>query len=135
MLNDVKLKIRHAKRGNERHLDLSNMGIMELPVDITQLTMLESINLENNKLQNLKRIEQLPNLKEVNAANNLITSLHKEMLDMFSIETIKLFGNPIVSANSQLAQIQNDQAGLKKALEAYFGSSGNYGGLGSIGGT
>ena len=50
MLNDVKLKIRHAKRGNERHLDLSNMGMMELPVDITQLTMLESINLENNKL-------------------------------------------------------------------------------------
>ena len=100
MINDVKLKIRHAKRGNERHLDLSNMGMMELPVDITQLTMLESINLENNKLQNLKRVEQLPNLKEINAANNLITSLHKEMLDMFSIETLKLFGNPVVSANS-----------------------------------
>lgn len=48
--NDVKLKIRHAKRGNERVLDLSNMGITELPVEITQLTMLESINLQNNKL-------------------------------------------------------------------------------------
>jgi Leucine-rich repeat (LRR) protein len=50
MLSDVKLKIRHAKRGNERTLDLSNMGLSELPVEITQLTMLESLNLTNNKL-------------------------------------------------------------------------------------
>jgi len=46
------------------------MNLTELPVEITQLTMLESINLSNNKLTNLKRIEQLPNLKEVNASNN-----------------------------------------------------------------
>ena len=99
-MNDVKLKIRHAKRGNERTLDLSGMGITELPVEITQLTMLESLNLTNNKLQHLKRIEQLPNLKEVDASNNSIISLHKEMMDMFSIETLKLYGNPIVNQNS-----------------------------------
>lgn len=106
--NDVKLKIRHAKRGNERVLDLSNMGMIELPVEITQLTMLESINLQNNKLQNLKRIEQLPNLKEIDASNNLITTLHKEMQDMYCIETLRLFGNPIVNTNSYLAQIENN---------------------------
>jgi len=42
-------------------------------------------------------------LKEIDASNNLVTSLHKEMLGMFSIETLKLFGNPIVNTNSQLA--------------------------------
>lgn len=78
--------------------------------------MLESINLSNNKLLNLKRIEQLPNLKEVNAANNMITSLHPEMLDMFSIDTIVLVGNPIVNQCPQLAHIQNDQDSLKRAL-------------------
>lgn len=57
MYADIKLKIRHAKRGNEKSLDLSNMGLSEVPIDITQLTMLESINLSNNKLLNLKRIE------------------------------------------------------------------------------
>ena len=56
-MSDAKLKIRHAKRGNERTLDLSGLGLSELPVEITQLTMLESINLENNKLTHLKRIE------------------------------------------------------------------------------
>lgn len=72
-MQDIKLKIRHAKRGNEKALDLSGMGMSELPVDITQLTMLEKINLSNNKLSNLRRIEQLPNLRELDASNNLIT--------------------------------------------------------------
>lgn len=67
MLSDIKLKIRHAKRGNERTLDLSNMGMSELPADITQLTMLENLIISNNKLNNLRRVEQLPNLKSLNA--------------------------------------------------------------------
>lgn len=46
------------------------MGLSEVPVDITQLTMLESLNLSNNRIQSLKRIEQLPNLRELNASNN-----------------------------------------------------------------
>jgi len=47
---DVKLKIRQAKRGKERNLDLSGMGLSEIPIDITQLTMLETLNVSNNKL-------------------------------------------------------------------------------------
>ena len=109
MYGDIKLKIRHAKRGNEKTLDLSGMGLSEIPIDITQLTMLESLNVSNNKLTNLKRVEQLPNLREINAANNQINQLHGEMLDMFSIETIQLYGNPVVNSNPQLAQIENDQ--------------------------
>jgi hypothetical protein len=31
---DVKLKIRQAKRGKERSLDLSNQELREIPVDI-----------------------------------------------------------------------------------------------------
>ena len=89
--------------------------------------MLETLNVQNNKLQNLKRVEQLPNLKEVDASNNLIISLHREMQDMFSIETLKLYGNPIVNSNAQLAQIENNQSELKSALETYFGGSGSTG--------
>lgn len=33
-MSEIKLKIRHAKRGNERSLDLSNMGLTEIPIDI-----------------------------------------------------------------------------------------------------
>lgn len=100
------------------------MGLSDLPVDITQLTMLEQINLSNNKLNNLKRIEQLPNLKRIDASNNQISGLHQEMLDMWSIESLYLYGNPIVNTNPQLAQIENNQDGLKKALQQYFGGAG-----------
>lgn len=54
---DIKLKIRHAKRANATKLDLSGHGMTELPVDILQLTMLESINLSNNKLTSLKKLD------------------------------------------------------------------------------
>ena len=57
MQSDIKLKIRHAKRGNEKILDLSGMGISEVPADIIQLTMLEVLKLGNNKLTSLKRVE------------------------------------------------------------------------------
>jgi Leucine-rich repeat (LRR) protein len=57
MLSDIKLKIRHAKRGNEKTIDLSNLGMTELPPDITQLTMLETLIVSNNKLQHLRRVE------------------------------------------------------------------------------
>lgn len=65
MISDIKLKIRHAKRGNEKTLDLSNLGMSELPVDITQLTMLETLICSNNKLTHLRRVEQLPNLRVI----------------------------------------------------------------------
>lgn len=70
--------------------------------------MLESINLSNNKLNNLRRLEQLPNLREVNASNNMIQTLHQEMLEMFSIETLILVGNPITYNNPQLAKIEGN---------------------------
>lgn len=99
MMGDIKLKIRHAKRGNEKSLDLSGFGISELPSDLLQLTMLEVLNVSNNKLTNLRKIESLPNLRVVDASNNNITSLHQEMVDMYSLDTLYLFGNPIVNQN------------------------------------
>lgn len=60
--------------------------------------MLEVLIVSNNKLTNLRKIESLPNLRVVDASNNNITSLHQEILDqMYSLETIYLFGNPVVN--------------------------------------
>lgn len=97
MMGDIKLKIRHAKRGNEKTLDLSGFGMSELPTDLLQLTMLEVLIISNNKLSNLRKIETLPNLRVVDASNNSITQLHQEMVDMYSLDTLYLFGNPIVN--------------------------------------
>jgi len=111
-MSDIKLKIRHAKRGNERNLDLSNMGITEIPIDITQLSLLETINISNNKLTSLRRVESLPNLREINASNNLITQLHSELQDMYCLESLILIGNPVCNSNPALAKIESNQAQL-----------------------
>jgi internalin A len=94
---DVKLKIRQAKRSKDKALDLSNLELREIPVDIQQLTMLESLNISNNKLTSLKRVEDLPNLREINASNNQIKELHSELQDMYCLETLILIGNPVVN--------------------------------------
>ena len=78
-MSDVKLKIRHAKRGNERSIDLSGMGLTEIPADIGQLTALEVINLSGNRLTNLRGIEELQALREINVSNNKIAQLHQEI--------------------------------------------------------
>jgi Leucine-rich repeat (LRR) protein len=136
---DIKLKIRHAKRGNEKSLDLSGFGMTELPADILQLTMLEVLIISNNKLTSLRKVESLPNLRVVDASNNCISQLHQELLDMYSLDTLYLFGNPIVNSNPQLVKIEGNAIQLKKVLEQYFGvsSSSSLGavtsGLGSLG--
>jgi len=106
MMSDIKLKIRHAKRGNERTLDLSGMGLSDIPIDITQLTMLETLNVSNNKLTNLRRVEQLPNLREIIANNNQINTLHSELQDMYCLDSINLVGNPVCNMHPELATIK-----------------------------
>ena len=123
-MSDVKLKIRHAKRGNEKSIDLSNMGLIEIPSDLFQLGLLESVNLSNNKLSNLRRIEQLPNVREIVAMNNNISSLHPELQEIYGLETIVLLGNPIVNSNPQLARIEGNEDAVTQALETYFSGGG-----------
>lgn len=96
-MSDAKLRIRHAKRGNEKSLDLSNLGLSEIPVEIQQLSLLESVNVSNNRLTSLVRLEQLPNLREIQANNNSIASLHPELQDLYCLDSVCLVGNPILN--------------------------------------
>ena len=82
--------------------------------------MLETINLSNNKLTSLKKLESLPNLREINASNNLINQINAELRDMYCLDTLYLFGNPIVNTQPALAKIENNQAQLYKTLDAYL---------------
>ena len=111
-MSDIKLKIRHAKRGNERAIDLSGMGLIELPIEINQLTSLQSINLSGNRLTSLRGIEALQELRSINAANNSIVQLHEDFQELERLETLSLVGNPIVNQNPQLARIENNASAL-----------------------
>ena len=96
-MSDAKLRIRHAKRGNEKSIDLSNLGLSEIPAEILQLSALETVNVSGNRLTSLERLGQLPHLREIIALNNNIGSLHEELLDLYFLDSINLVGNPIVN--------------------------------------
>jgi hypothetical protein len=54
---------------------------------------------------------------------------------MYSIDTVYLFGNPLVNSNPQLAKIEGNQSLLRKTLEQYFGLAvGSSGSGSSLGG-
>lgn len=82
--------------------------------------MLESLNVSNNKLTSLKRVEDLPNLREIFASNNQITQLHQELQDMYCLETLVLIGNPVVNQHPEIAKIEGDEPALQAALSLYF---------------
>jgi len=79
--------------------------------------LLESLNVSNNKLTSLRRIEQLPNLKVLDASQNNISQLNPEVLDMMSIETVYLMGNPIANSCPSIAKIEGNATAVKKAFE------------------
>ncbi len=83
--------------------------------------MLESLNISNNKLSSLRRCEQLPNLRVINAQNNQISALHPELQDMYCLDTINLVGNPVVNTFPEIARIENNKDSLDAALGRYFG--------------
>ena len=66
-MSDLRLKIRHAKRGGETKLDLSGMGLTEIPEDVFTLTQLESLDISDNRIASLDRIGCLHNLKNLYA--------------------------------------------------------------------
>jgi Leucine-rich repeat (LRR) protein len=101
------------------------MGLTEIPIDVVQLSLLETLIVSNNKITSLKRVEQLANLREINAQNNNIGQLHRELQDMYCLESINLVGNPVVNQHPQLAKIDNNETALQAGLEQYFGGGGS----------
>lgn len=66
-MSDVRLKIRHVKRSGDTKLDLSGMGLSEIPEDVFTLTSLESLDISSNSITKLDKISALHNLKNLYA--------------------------------------------------------------------
>ena len=76
---DINLKIRHAKRSNEKYLDISGYGMVDIPADIKSLSTLEVLVVSNNKLTTLKKVLDLPFLRVLDASNNNISQIPPEI--------------------------------------------------------
>lgn len=65
------------------HLDISDNRITELPKEICHLTQLEELQVSDNELRSLDNVLQLPRLRSLTAARNLVTTFgsnnHRQM--------------------------------------------------------
>lgn len=90
----VELIIQTARDETKTSLDLSNLGLSELPREIGLLTHLIELDISGNWLTDLpEEIRQLKNLKRLNLSNNLFTSL-PELSQLPNLESVELDANP-----------------------------------------
>lgn len=118
-MSEVKLRIRHVKRGGDTKLDISGMGLTEIPEDVFTLTQLESLDISDNRITSIDRIGSLHSLKNLYAQKNKITSLPKSLLELDSLENIRFDGNTVAVMTPELATVFGVSK-VKEALESYF---------------
>ena len=79
-----------------QYLDLTHNQLTALPVEIGQLTGLESLILSNNELTALPaEIGQLANLQSLDLSNNQLTALPAELGQLTNVQFLFVEGNPL----------------------------------------
>ncbi|KAJ0265802.1 Phospholipase A I [Hirschfeldia incana] len=78
-------------------LSLSGVGLLVMPVEVTELPLLEKLCLENNKLSVLPpEIGKLKNLKVLRVDNNLLISVPAELRQCVGLVELSLEHNKLV---------------------------------------
>jgi hypothetical protein len=85
-----------SQLSNLETLDLSNNRLNELPAELGQLTNLETLDLAYNRLTALPaELGQLTNLKMLNLRSNDLTALPAELGRLTNLETLDPRANPL----------------------------------------
>jgi Leucine-rich repeat (LRR) protein len=64
--------------------------------------MLEELDISKNALSSLAKLENLPNLRYLNISDNNVNSIGPEVMNMMSLDTLVMSGNPVVRMHPQL---------------------------------
>jgi Leucine-rich repeat (LRR) protein len=101
-------RIAEVARQRTEKLDLSGLGLTELPKRIFELTWLEKLDLESVGLVTLsKDIGTLKNLKEINLLDNRLQELPQEFGNLELLENLNLDFNQIKHLPLEFAKLQN----------------------------
>jgi Leucine-rich repeat (LRR) protein len=100
--------------------DYSNQQLKKVPPEIFNMSILEGLNLSNNRLTGIfpKEIGNLYFLKELNLSNNLITAIPPEINRCRDLEILNL-------SNNRLSSLPQEIGKLKKLKELNI-SGNNY---------
>jgi hypothetical protein len=101
-------RIQLAKETNETSLDLSNLGLNELPVELFELSSLTVLNLGINNLVNIpKEIGQLSSLTKLYLDYNLLVNIPKEINQLSALTELYLDYNQLVDIPKEIGQLSS----------------------------
>jgi len=87
-------------------LDLSRLGIDEIPIEILQLTQLTKLDLSYNRLTTLPpEITQFTQLTELDLSNNQFTTLPPEITQLTQLTELDLSGNQFTTLPPEITQL------------------------------
>ncbi|MCL4202324.1 MAG: leucine-rich repeat domain-containing protein [Pirellulaceae bacterium] len=99
-------EIEAALRSGAKALDLSGMGLTELPEWLGQLTQLQSLDLSENRLTALPEwLGQLTQLKSLDLSNNQLTALPESLGQLTQLQLLDLGGNHLTALPESLGQL------------------------------
>lgn len=75
-------------------LNLSGLGLTYIPVEVTYLQNLKSLDLSKNRLTDIKELEYISGLTSLSLANNKITHIHN-IQHLNSLENLNLENNKV----------------------------------------
>ena len=90
--------ITNVKQNKMVKLDLSNLGLTEIPYEVFELTNLEQLYINNNSINNIPaEISRLTNLVDINLSNNCVTSVPNELCKLSELQRINLSHNMLTN--------------------------------------
>jgi Leucine-rich repeat (LRR) protein len=107
-------RIKWARQGKARELDLRDMKLTKLPEAIASLTNLQGLNLNNNQLTELpKAIASLTQLQVLDLSNNKLRKLPNAIASLTQLQKLDL-------QNNQLSELPKAIASLTQLQELYL---------------
>jgi Leucine-rich repeat (LRR) protein len=91
---------------NLKYLDLHN-NFLELMTNLPKSEKLDTLILGYNRLQNIEKLENCPNLTVLDLNNNKIENFPEEILNLQNLKTLNLMNNSINDLPPQVSLLQN----------------------------
>lgn len=91
-------RIKDAKKNNATKLNLSNLGLSEIPIEINNLAHLNELDLSFNQLTEIKNLENLTELIVLNLGHNQLKEI-KNLEKLIKINSLGLSRNQIAELN------------------------------------
>ena len=104
-----KVKEKPVAAVDNKHLDLSNSGLTQIPAEELLMKELIELDISGNRLSGSlpSEIKQLENLRILKAANNQMTGLPAEISQLKNLELLDISNNQIIGLPYELSNLKN----------------------------